>query len=1239
MKDQTVILVRRFFPAAPQRGDWEFLNPVAGGTPQHWRALENLNRVLILAEPGAGKTFEARHQARKLSEKGKKAFFIRIEKLNNTFDTAFEIGTAEAFESWLASTEEAWFFLDSVDEAQLETPRAFEDAIRIFGSRIRMARERAHVYITSREDAWQALPDRSLIEQHLPYVDKDALEKEDVPSGEPAPKREPESALKVFRLGPLKRDEIRLFASYYSVGDIEAFLDAIERADLMSLAEKPFDLRSLIEKWQADRQLDNRRDVLQRVIELQIKPLSFHGSTIRIPEDRVRDGVRALAAAATLTGKSVISLPGELVTVDRIDPSVVLPDWSEEEIAALLKTGVFDDIVYGSVRFRHRDMRELLSAEWAASIAVQLQGRERIQNLFFRNSYGEKVIVPRLRPTLAWLILFDDRIRDEALAISPEIATEGGDPSRLPLDIKRRMLLDIVRRIAADDETGPWMDNAAITRIATNELSAEAEELLARYKDNDDAIFFLARFVWQGKVKAGVPILAEIALDRSRDVHTQIAAIRAVMAVAEEAEKDSLVAGLLASTEPLDRQVASEIILNLPATLTSVGSVLRAIEGTQPKRRFETTGLSQALHEFVDGLPVMADSVPEQPLLALIVGFDELLGREPHIERGECIVSSQYSWLLPSALRAVERLVGAKSASALDGRSIGILTKAQAAKFWDHDSDDQDKSRLRELVPRWKDLNDALYWQNVEERRARQQSRGGELTDDWQLTMYERYWAFSADDFDRCLSWVSTRENPDDRRIALSRCFALYLENSKRGDWTGKLIEAVAGQPALKAQLDLWLHPPAREVADWEIEHRSFERRHARRERKSARDRAAWISELKKNPDRIRNPSGAEPGQITGDHYHLMMSIEGEGGWTRYDARSNWQSLVPEFGSEVAEAFRDAAIKHWRHYDPKLQSEGADGSSIPHALIFALIGLEIESTEDGSFGVGLSEEEAAHAFRYITWELNGFPRWFEGLYRAHHEQGLAAVTKELLWELAEASKRPGFHHILSDIDNRAPWLQADIAPILVEWLLTGRPVTSDTLRHSLKILQDVQWEGLADLAKARLNSGDSDNRPRWYALWVAYDPEAAIPVLQAELEALGDLASEFAQNFAVSLMGTRFGGNAMSSGYRSAAHLKTLYVLMHRFIRAEDDIERAGTGVYSPTLRDNAQDARNKLFNLLAEMPGEETYLALKQLAKEHPEEKYRLWMADRARQRAISDAEEPLWNVDQIPRFYRGDA
>jgi len=93
--------------------------------------------------------------------------------------------------------------------------------------------------------------------------------------------------------------------------------------------------------------------------------------------------------------------------------------------------------------------------------------------------------------------------------------------------------------------------------------------------------------------------------------------------------------------------------------------------------------------------------------------------------------------------------------------------------------------------------------------------------------------------------------------------------------------------------------------------------------------------------------------------------------------------------------------------------------------------------------------------------------------------------------------------------------------------------------------------------------------------------------------------------------------------YQTVDHLKNLYVLMHRFIRAQEDIERAGKGACSPTLRDNAQDARNNLFNMLSSAPGAETYAAIKALAKEHPEPSYRKLMVRRARERAIADADE----------------
>ncbi|HEX8642984.1 MAG TPA: hypothetical protein VF702_03625 [Allosphingosinicella sp.] len=443
MRDIVVQLIRRFLPVTAPAGDWDFLMSAPGGRPQRWHELEDAHRVLILADPGAGKTFEALDQARRLQARGRKAFFIRIEAINAAFEDAFEVGTREEFSAWLGSSEDAWFFLDSVDEAQLETPRALEDAIRTFGARVQPARERAHIFITSREDAWQALSDRTLVEQHLPFGAPPDHE-----AGAEAADEKSDPVLKIFRLAGLKLDEIRLFASYYGVGDVNAFVAAIERGSLMTLAERPFDLKALIAKWQADRDLGGRLDVLRRMVELQLAPLSASAASVRLDAVKALGAVRALAAAVTLTGKTVICCPDGILSPDRIDPKDVLPDWSQEELDALLRAGVFDDIVYGSVRFRHREIRELLTAEWAKGLAERPGGREAVENLFFRSLYGEAVIVPRLRPTLAWLILLDEPIRERALALEPEIATEGGDPSQLPLPVRQSMLGDIVKRIA-----------------------------------------------------------------------------------------------------------------------------------------------------------------------------------------------------------------------------------------------------------------------------------------------------------------------------------------------------------------------------------------------------------------------------------------------------------------------------------------------------------------------------------------------------------------------------------------------------------------------------------------------------------------------------------------------------------------------------------------------------------------------------------------------------------------------
>jgi hypothetical protein len=445
MKDIIVPLIRRFVPAKLHFGEWEFLHPEPGGTVQGWRALEEQYRVLVLADAGAGKTFEAKDRAAKLRADGANAFFIRIEAIDAAFENGFEVGTADEFAEWLAGDGEAYFFLDSVDEAQLGTPRALEDAIRLFGARIQTARERARIIITSREDAWQALTDRTLVEQYLPHGAPAEAEETKQKSPNEA---ESDPVLKIYRLAGLKPDQIRLFAAHNGV-DANAFMAAVERGGLITLAERPFDLKALIRKWQADGELGSL-EVLQRLVELQLGPLSATGASPGIGAERARSGAQALAAAVTQTGRSIVSLPDDPNKADRVDPIAVLPDWSEAELAALLRTGIFDDIVYASVRFRHREIRELLTAEWAQQLLVRPGARAEVEGLFFRNQYGEEVIVPRLRPTLCWLLLLDEGVRERALALEPDIASEGGDASQLPLAVRREMLAGIVAQIAAD---------------------------------------------------------------------------------------------------------------------------------------------------------------------------------------------------------------------------------------------------------------------------------------------------------------------------------------------------------------------------------------------------------------------------------------------------------------------------------------------------------------------------------------------------------------------------------------------------------------------------------------------------------------------------------------------------------------------------------------------------------------------------------------------------------------------
>ena len=786
------------------------------------------------------------------------------------------------------------------------------------------------------------------------------------------------------------------------------------------------------------------------------------------------------------------------------------------------------------------------------------------------------------------------------------------------------------------------MDNSAIERIAAQDLGAETLALLEEHGANDDAVFFLGRLAWQGGMSECVPALAAIARDPGRGLYARIASVRGVMSVGDAGQRDGLWQAILGQPGPLDRRLLSELLEWAPATAEGVELLLRAVEVVAPFQRFKATGLEQALHAFVDRLPVMADGAAQDPLGRLVDGLGAFLAREPFVERRECRVSREFSWLMPTALHAVDRLVAAQCGAALSPPAVGVMQDMPVLHNWDGGDFSEYKLSLGENVPRWRELNDLLYWTAVATARERLSGIGTGLVDDWQVSLSGHFWRFDSADFERCLGWVLTKEDREDRRMALSRCVTLYAQANHPAAWLQPLRDAVCGDEEFTTYLEVRLSPRSSPVVKkMDAEQRRWRRKREAEKQDGERRRAEWVRALKEDPGRVLHPPGLGPGDFSSDQFHLLNTLSGDDPSSRTKSRADWRRLIPEFGEAVAHAYRDAAVAHWRAFQPGLRSEGADTGSIPYSLVFAMAGLAIEFGEDHTAILRFAPEEARHALRYVSWELNGFPDWFEALYRAHPRIGIEFVAKEVAWELGRGGEELPVRGMLHDVRYRAPWLHADVASLVLDWLERRDAADDNLLRTCLDILAEggVPGRVLATLAEAKVHApAAAAQRPRWFALWVDAAPDAAIPALEHAIDSLPPPeALAFAQEFAVSLAGDRHGTGTRAFDYRNARDLKKLFVLLSRHVRVAEDLDRVGNGVFTPTLRDDAQQARDRLFGMLANLPGREAYDAVKSLEEEHPEPEHRRWMARCARRRAEADADEPLWTIEQVLTFISG--
>lgn len=854
-----------------------------------WSDLRMERRVVLLAEAGAGKTEEIRHAATRWRDRGDHAFFLRLEHVADDLEAAFEVGDLDDFERWKNSQDEAWVLLDSVDEARLRGPSDFERAIRKFATKVRGAEDRLHLLITSRISAWRPKTDLEFCERLLPPPAAGRVagvaQTDDVGSSSPpdiatAPDKEGERPrFRIVTIDDLDSARIAKFALVRGITNLDPFLAAVERKDAWAYTRRPQDLVELIEFWLTHGRIGSRLELVKSSVARRLEERDQTRAEWQpLAADRVHAAAALIAAACILAHEATIQVPDGSASGHGLRLETVLPDWNARELGALLARPLFDEAIYGAVRFHHREAREYLAAEWFGSLLRRETSRTKIEALFFRSQYDLDVITPALRPVLPWLALLDDRIRDRLLRVAPEVLFEGGDPSQLPKPIRER--------------------------------------------------------------------------------------------------------------------------------------ILRA-----------------------------------------------------------------------------------------------------------------------------------------------------------------------------CCEGLAATSTP--------RTFADY---AKRKDEKRRLEEV--------------------------------------------RNRQAWRDGLQRNVERIRDPGFTDPSAVSQDQWYLLNHLRKDedrsGRWTD----GNWETLMEEFGTAVAEAFRDGAKGFWRRYDPRPRSDGGTPNSTPAAHIFGLAGLAIEARDSEAWAKELSQDEAKRATRYAVGELNGFPPWLPGLFTAHPDAVLSVIMGEIDHQARTEKPDEPFRYVLDDVAWSGMWCWDALGPLVVSLLSTVAPRRADSLQKLLIIVHGstVSDQVIADLAARGIDECASmECRAVWFASLIGADPEQGIPKLRAYLGGLNDPAdrTHFAMHAVTHLVGgRRDGGIKPRQNFISAQHLGDLYALMHEHIRRREDIDRIGGGVYSPELRDDAQDAREGLLGLLDRIPGKATFLALSRLADAHPEESLRPYLMQRARRRAEADGDLSPWKAAQVREF-----
>ena len=1207
-------MVERTFKDIPEDKIYEadqqsFLVSLGWSQDMTWEDLLLSKRVLMIAEAGAGKTFECREQAKRLRDAGEAAFFVELTGLG-TGDLRSLLGDDEEarLESWISSQSDvATFFLDSIDELKLSRG-SFELALKRFKKGIRSQIGRARIVITTRPTPF----DEQLVRRVLPIPPASSTESNaetfaKIAMGDHRNRQDGNtdndvaSEWRTVGLMPLSDAQIVEFAKAQGVQNPSALLADLENRNAQEFARRPQDLIELCADWRQHKRIRTHQDQVAANVRVKAQARDDRSEPAELSVERAIEGASRLALAMLVTRRMTIrhsAAADKIKDEAALNPTIILYDWKPNERKALLERSLFGFASYGRVRFHHRSVAEYLAAERLRVLRQRGMTFRALRRLLFTETRGKTIVRPSKRPIAGWLALSERRIFELLRDNEPAVLLDEGDPEALSQLQRNEALRAYVKFYGAGGWRGLSVPHIQVHRFAFPELSGVVAELWEKGIENPEVRETLLNLVKAGPIND----CADIAFGAARDIQAsateRLIAVNAMVAIRDPRLKD-IARDVAAGGAIWPQKIAEGAIVRLFPQFVSVDQLCQALSWIKEGKR----GIGNLNWQ----LPrLIANAEPDLVSLeALRDGLVQLLSdglhwneEWPHVRCGR----RHLSGVLAST--CVQGLNGSRSDGWLYASVLAL--RLHDREYVGYEPHERLKACLTKLTA---DENERLFWAGD---RLVQSLRP---VDD----PFKRYAEIILHDgpvelrADRDLNWINGALGDQDRCTddrALLLQAALRLP-PKREQWryhVAALKPLVEDQPGLLSTIADWLKPSKHDEEHERMKRRQEERK-KKQERKEAKTQALWIQFWREVAEQPETAFATERSRDTAWNLWRAMSRDGEesreSGWNRHFVEEH-------FGEETADQLRKSLMKAWREDRPSLASERVeeDRGIYPTRWRLGLAGLYAEA-EDPIWATKLTGQDVERAARYAAIEINGFPGWLGSLAKAHPEAVDAVIGKELAWELNRDPSKYGNSLLLQYI-GYAPDLVAKLfVPRLREWL-DGNGVLMEGASDG-----EQPAERLRQLIGVLLKFGDGDDRERvcslarqqlkkdlpevliviWLSALMQVEPALGVSELEDRIRTVVPGARSESVKWFSNLFGDRQRGINLRAPAFSPQRLLHLLRLAYRHVRPADDAKHASA--YSPDMRDHAEDARSAIVNALLDTKGEEGWAAKTEMAND----------------------------------------